>query len=125
LVDWLIGLIGQLEVMQVFQEITVMEATVQSINLIGINEKVRNGRPYIIGTTVTVADIAIVKIYHEQDADGIAEWFDLTLPQVYAALAYYYEHQEEMDGQIRAQIQRAKELKENRVGDRHRMEFGV
>jgi uncharacterized protein (DUF433 family) len=125
LVDWLIGLIGQLEVMQVFQEITVMEATVQSINLIGINENVRNGRPYIIGTTVTVADIAIVKIYHEQDADGIAEWFDLTLPQVYAALAYYYEHQEEMDGQIRAQIQRAKELKENRVGDRHRMEFGV
>ena len=122
---WVIGLIGQLEVMQVFQEITVMEATVQSINLIGINEKVRNGRPYIIGTTVTVADIAIVKIYHEQDADGIAEWFDLTLPQVYAALAYYYEHQEEMDGQIRAQIQRAKELKENRVGDRHRMEFGV
>ena len=111
--------------MQVFQEITVMEATVQSINLIGINENVRNGRPYIIGTTVTVADIAIVKIYHEQDADGIAEWFDLTLPQVYAALAYYYEHQEEMDGQIRAQIQRAKELKENRVGDRHRMEFGV
>jgi uncharacterized protein (DUF433 family) len=122
---WVIGLIGQLEVMQVFQEITVMEATVQSINLIGINENVRNGRPYIIGTTVTVADIAIVKIYHEQDADGIAEWFDLTLPQVYAALAYYYEHQEEMDGQIRAQIQRAKELKENRVGDRHRMEFGV
>jgi uncharacterized protein (DUF433 family) len=93
-----------------------MEATIQSINLIGINESVRNGRPYIIGTTITVADVAIVKIYHGQDADGIAEWFDLTLPQVYAALAYYYEHREEMDGQIRHQIQRASELKEKRVG---------
>lgn len=93
-----------------------MEATIQSINLIGISENVRNGRPYIIGTTITVADVAIVKIYHGQDADGIAEWFDLSLPQVYAALAYYYEHREEMDGQIRQQIQRASELKEKRVG---------
>jgi uncharacterized protein (DUF433 family) len=96
-----------------------MEATIQSINLIGINENVRNGRPYIIGTSITVADVAIVKIYHGQEADGIAEWFDLTMPQVYAALAYYYEHREEMDGQIRAQIQRAKELKEQRVGSGH------
>lgn len=102
-----------------------MEATIQSINLIGINEKVRNGRPYIIGTTVTVADVAIVKIYHGQDADGIAGWFDLSLPQVYAALAYYYDHKEEMDEQIRAQIQRARELKENQIGSRHRMKFGV
>lgn len=95
-----------------------MGATIQSINLIATNEKVRKGRPYIIGTTITVADVAIVKIYHGQDADGIAEWFDLTLPQVYAALAYYYEHKEEMDEQIRAQTQRAKELKEKRVGSK-------
>lgn len=95
-----------------------MEAIVQSINLIGIDEKVRNGRPYLIGTSVTVADVAIVKIYHGQDADGIAGWFDLTLPQVYAALAYYYEHREQMDEQIRSQIQRAKELKEKRVGSK-------
>jgi uncharacterized protein (DUF433 family) len=94
----------------------MIEATVQSINLIGISEKVRNGRPYILGTSVTVADVAIVKIYHGQDADGIAEWFDLTMPQVYAALAYYYENREAMDEQIRSQIQRARELKEARIG---------
>ena len=64
----------------------------QSINLIAINPKVRNGRPYIIGTTLTVADVAIAKIYHHQDPDGIADWYGLTLPQVYVALAYYYDH---------------------------------
>lgn len=89
----------------------------QSINLIAINPKVRNGRPYIVGTTVTVADVAIAKIYHNQDADGIADWYKLTLPQVYAALAYYYDHKPEMDEQIRKQIRHAEDLKERRVGN--------
>lgn len=93
-----------------------MEA-IQSINLIAINPKVRKGRPFIIGTTVTVADVAIVKIYHGQDADGIADWYGLTLSQVYAALAYYYDHKVEMDGQIHEQIRHAEELKAKRVGN--------
>lgn len=88
---------------------------IQSINLIATNPQVRNGRPYIIGTTITVADVAIVKIYHGQDADGIAQWFDLSLPQVYAALAYYYDHKSDMDMAIHNQIKRAEELKANRV----------
>ena len=91
-------------------------AMIQSINLIGTDEKVRGGRPYILGTSVTVADVAIVKIYHGQNADGLADWFGLTLPQVYAALAYYYDHKAEMDDQIRKQIKRAEELKEKRIG---------
>ena len=90
--------------------------TIQSINLIAINPKIRNGRPFIMGTTVTVADIAIAKIYHSLDADGIADWYGLQLPQVYAALAYYYDHKTDMDEQIRSQIRRAEELKEKRVG---------
>lgn len=97
----------------------MVEPTILSINLIGKSEKVRNGRPFIIGTSVTVADVAIVKIYHGQDANGIAEWFTLTLPEVYAALAYYYENREAMDEQIRAQIQRAKQLKEERIGRKY------
>jgi uncharacterized protein (DUF433 family) len=91
---------------------------IQSINLVAINPQVRGGRPYIVGTTVTVADVAIVKIYHGQDADGIAEWFDLTLPQVYTALAYYYDHKSDMDEQIRAQLRRAEGLKEKRIGSK-------
>jgi len=90
--------------------------TVQSINLIAIDERVRHGRPYILDTSVTVSDVAIVKIYHGQDVDGIAEWYGLTLPQVYAALAYYYENRDSMDDDIRAQIRRAEELKEAGAG---------
>ncbi|HRN68976.1 MAG TPA: DUF433 domain-containing protein [Promineifilum sp.] len=92
--------------------------TIQSINQIATDSHVRNGRPYIVGTSVTVADVAIVKIYHSQDADGIAQWYGLDLSQVYAALAYYYEHKEAMDADIRAQIRRAEALRENRAGGR-------
>ncbi len=90
---------------------------VQSINLIAINPKVRRGRPHIVGTTVTVADVAIARLYHNQDADGIAAWYALTLPQVYAALSYYYDHKTEIDEQIRTQARRAEELEEKRVGN--------
>ena len=90
--------------------------TVQSINLIAIDKRVRRGRPYILDTSVTVSDVAIVKIYHGQDADGIAEWYGLTLPQVYAALAYYYENRDSIDDDIRAQNRRAQELKETGAG---------
>lgn len=93
-----------------------MSATVQSINLIATDPRVRGGRPYIIGTSVTVADVAVVKIYHGQDADGLAAWFGLSLPQVYAALAYYYDHKDELDEQIQRQIKQARELKERRTG---------
>lgn len=89
---------------------------VQTIDLIAIDPYVRGGRPYILGTTVTVSDIAIAKLHHDQDADGIADWYGLTLPQVYAGLAYYYEHKDETDQDIRQQISRALLLKERRVG---------
>ena len=94
---------------------------VQSIDLIAIDPKVRRGRPYIVGTSVTVADVAIAHIYHGQDADGIASWYALSLPQAYAALAYYYAHQTDIDEQIRAQIQHAKELAAGEVGTRIRL----
>jgi uncharacterized protein (DUF433 family) len=91
--------------------------TIQSINVVAINPDVRNGRPHIIGTGVTVADIAIAHVYHGQDADGIADWYGLTLAQVHGGLAYYYEHKSEMDDQIRQSIRRAEELKSQRVGN--------
>lgn len=90
--------------------------TIQVIESIAINPDIRKGRPYILGTTLTVADVAIAKIYHGLDADGIADWYGLALPQVYAALAYYYDHKDKIDLQIRDQIRRAETFKEKRVG---------
>ncbi len=93
--------------------------TIQRIEAIGADPDIRSGRPYLIGTTVTVADVAIVRLYHGLDAEAIADWYGLSLSQTYAALAYYYDHKAEIDEQIRAQIRRSEQLKEQRVGATH------
>lgn len=97
---------------------------VESINLIGIDPEIRSGRPYIIGTSITVADIAIAKIFHQRDADGIAEDYELSLAQVYAALAYYYEHKATIDASIEERRALAQSMKEKRIGSRHTPLFG-
>jgi uncharacterized protein (DUF433 family) len=93
--------------------------TIQSINLIAINPNVRRGRAHIVGTSVTVADVAIAHVYHGQDADGIASWYALTLPQVYAALAYYYDNKATIDEQIRDLNRRGEEYESKQVGSKH------
>jgi uncharacterized protein (DUF433 family) len=55
------------------------------------------GKPRIRGRRITVQDIAL---WHERfgtTADEIAAEHDLTLADVYAALAYYFDHREEID----------------------------
>jgi len=96
-----------------------MVATIQSINLIETNPKVRNGRPCIAGTTIEISVIVIAKIVHGQSPDEIAADYRLTLAQVYAALAYYYEHKTSMDASIRERYKLAEEMKEKQVGSRH------
>ncbi len=98
--------------------------TIQVIELIAINPEIRNGHPYIVGTTVTVADIAITKVFRMMDADEIAEHFEISLPQVYSALAYYYDHKAEIDQSIHERRKLAAELKEQRIGSRHQPLFG-
>ena len=90
--------------------------TIQAIETIATDPNIRKGRPYIVGTTVTVADIAIARLYHGLNAEGIAGWYGLDLHQAYAALAYYYKHKPTIDDQVRSQIRRAEALKEQRVG---------
>ncbi len=74
---------------------------------------VAGGKPRIAGRRITVRDIAV---WHERlgvSADEIATEYDLTLSDVYAALAYYYDHREEIDASIRegeafAEVMRAR-----------------
>ncbi len=94
-------------------------SSIQTIEQIAIDPAVRGGRPFILGTTIAVADIAILRVYRMLDADAIAEWYDLTLPQVYAALAYYYEHKQAIDASIAERRALAAEMKEQRIGSRH------
>jgi len=58
------------------------------------------GEPHIRGHRIKVRDIAI---WHEQmgrSADEICAEYDLDLAEVYAALAYYFDHREEIDHAI-------------------------
>ncbi len=62
---------------------------------------VAGGKPRIAGHRITVQNIAI---WHERlgkSADEIAAEYDLTLADVYAALAYYFDHREEIDQAIK------------------------
>ncbi len=55
------------------------------------------GKPRIDGRRITVQAIVI---WYEQMAysvDEIASLYDLTLSEIYSALAYYHDHQEEID----------------------------
>ena len=70
------------------------------------------------------SDIAIAKIFHQYEPEEIAENYSLTLPQVYAALAHYYEHKAAIDASIQEQRALAAEMKEKRVGSRHKPLFG-
>ncbi|MEM9954025.1 MAG: DUF433 domain-containing protein [Chloroflexota bacterium] len=94
-------------------------ATTHPIELITTDDNIRNGQPCIIGTQVRVLDIALAKLAHAQEPEGIATWYDLTLAQVYAGLAYYYQHKLEIDAHIRESMKQARQMKEQGVGKRH------
>lgn len=57
-----------------------------------------SGEPIIAGTRIKVRMIALARIAHGWDAEEIQRHHpDLSLGQVHSALAYYYDHKEEMD----------------------------
>jgi uncharacterized protein (DUF433 family) len=58
------------------------------------------GRPRIAGHRITVADIMVWHELMGQSADEIAADYNLDLADIYAALAYYFDHREEIDTQI-------------------------
>lgn len=61
---------------------------------------VSGGRPRIAGRRITVRDIVI---WHERlgrTPDEIAAEHDLTLADVHAALAYYFDHRDDIDRNI-------------------------
>jgi len=61
---------------------------------------ISSGRPRVAGHRITIRDIAV---WHERvgmSADEIASDYDLTLAEVYAALAYYFDHRDEIDRDV-------------------------
>lgn len=67
---------------------------------ITITPGVAGAKPRIAGHRITVQDIVL---WHERldlSADEIATEYGLSLADIYAALAYYYDHREEIDQAI-------------------------
>jgi len=63
------------------------------------------GIAYVSGTQTKVMEIALDRMAHHWDADEIQRQHPhLSLGQIYAALAYYSDHQQELDEQIEEQI---------------------
>jgi uncharacterized protein (DUF433 family) len=72
---------------------------------------VSGGKPRIAGHRITVQNIAIWHEWMGLSADEIAAEYGITLSDVYAALAYYYDHRTEVNESIRADEAFAQELR--------------
>lgn len=74
-------------------------------------EQRQNGKLYIAGTPFKVRQIALDHIAYGWDATDIQrEHPQLTLGQIHAALAYYYDHKNEIDREIEDGLTHAEEL---------------
>jgi uncharacterized protein (DUF433 family) len=74
---------------------------------------IMGGKPRIAGRRIAVQHIVI---WHERmglSADEIATSYDLSLSDVYAALAYYFDHRAEIDRDISEGIAFAETLREH------------
>lgn len=58
------------------------------------------GKPHIKGHRITVQNIAIWHEHMGKSADEICAEYDLQLSEVYGALAYYFDHREDIDRSI-------------------------
>ncbi len=69
------------------------------------------GRPRIAGRRVRVQDIAVWHLRQNWPVSRIAAEFDLTLGDVHAALAYYFDHQQEIEDALARDVLFEAEMK--------------
>ena len=70
------------------------------------------GVAYIAGTRIKVRHVAIERQARGASVDDIQEAYPhLTLGQIYAALAYYHDHREQVDAEIAEVAQFAEEAR--------------
>ena len=73
------------------------------------------GVAWVADTNTKVIEVALDKIAHGWSPEEIyfQHYGDLSLAQIHAALAYYYDHQAELDAEITRRAQEADELANN------------
>ncbi|MBI3949228.1 MAG: DUF433 domain-containing protein [Acidobacteria bacterium] len=71
------------------------------------------GVAWIAGTKTKVIEVALDKVAYGWSPEEIHFQHNyLSLAQIHAALAYYYEHQAEFDAEMRRQAERARQWAE-------------
>jgi uncharacterized protein (DUF433 family) len=73
----------------------------------------RGGKPRIAGTRITVADIVLMHRRLGRALEEIAGTYDLSLASVYAAMAYYYDHKDEIDRSLDEEESLAEAFRKN------------
>lgn len=76
-------------------------ATPTDIKYIVTDPDIYGGRPIIAGHRIAVIDVA-VWTQQGMTPEQIAAEYPLTLAEIHAALAYYYDHKPELDAQLAA-----------------------
>jgi uncharacterized protein (DUF433 family) len=71
------------------------------------------GKPRIVGTRMPVAAIAEMYLEMGQSLEEIALKYDLSLAAVHGAMAYYYDHREEIDRHSLESERIVEEMKRN------------
>lgn len=80
---------------------------------IEVTPGIAGGKPRIAGRRITVRDIVV---WHERlgkCADEISTEYDLSLADIYAALAYYFDHRADIDAEIEASQSLAEAMRQN------------
>lgn len=78
---------------------------------ITITPNILGGKPRITGHRISVENIAIWHEQMGQSAEQIAADYNLSIADVYAALAYYHDHREAIDKAIKDGEQFVEEIK--------------
>ncbi|WP_250125589.1 DUF433 domain-containing protein [Chroococcidiopsis sp. CCMEE 29] len=80
---------------------------------IEISPAVRGGKPRIVGTRIAVEDVAVMHLKMAYSLMEIAGKYNLALSSVYAAMAYYFDHREEIDRRMEEDDELVAALKRN------------
>src|SRR6516164_1375001 len=80
-------------------------------------EQRSDGKLWLIGKQTKVIEVALDCLAHHWDADETQrQHTHLTLGQIHSCLAYYYDHQEEMDRIVEEQLRAVEHLRGQQGG---------
>lgn len=86
--------------------------------------QIREGTAYVAGSETKVVEIVLEHLAHHWHADDIQRQHPhLSMAQVHAALAYYYDHQAELEREIADRRERVAAIRERVADDSVRLKL--